>query len=133
MSYKVMIAAAFAAAFLAPPVQAQADSQSKAGEIGKDATIPFANTTGIRDYSPEGDSALLIQDSAGKWYRAKTLGRCQGLDFANGIAFVTSPSGTLDRFSQIRVEGRTCPLTSLVRAEAPASKAKRGKMKDNKD
>lgn len=133
MTYKAIIAAAFVAALPLVPVHAQADSTSKTREIGKNATIAFASTDGIRDYSPDGNSALWIQDSGGKWYRAETLGPCRGLDIATGIGFVTSPSGTLDRFSQIRVEGRTCPLTSLVTSEAPPSKAKRAKLKNNKD
>ncbi len=102
-------------------------------KIGEEASIPFADTTGVRNFRADGDSALYIEDQSGRWYRAETLGTCTGLDFANAIGVVTKGTGTLDKFGQILVDGRTCQLKSLVRAEDPGKKAKAEKAEDSKE
>ncbi len=99
-------------------------------KIGEEASIPFADTTGVRNFRADGDSALYIEDQSGRWYRAETLGTCTGLNFANAIGVVTKGTGTLDKFGQILVDGRTCQLKSLVRAEDPAKAKDKDAAKD---
>jgi len=102
-------------------------------KIGEEARIPFADTTGIRNFRAENDHSLYIEGQTGRWYYAETLGTCTGLDFANRIGFITKGTGTLDRFGQILVDGRTCQLKSLVTAEDPGKAAKAEKAADSKE
>ena len=44
--------------------------------LGVDARIPFAATTGIRNFQADGDDALWIEGQRGEWYRAELFGPC---------------------------------------------------------
>ena len=89
-----------------------------------DASIPFANRGGIRDWQADRTQGLWIQDVHRKWYYAKLLGPCIGLNFATSLGFDTRPLGTFDRFSAIIVprEGR-CVVQSLMPSGPPPTKA----------
>jgi len=102
-------------------------------QIGEEARIPFADTTGIRNFRAENDHALYIEGQTGRWYYAETMGPCAGLNFANKIGFITKGTGTLDKFGQILVDGRTCQLKSLVTAEGPGKAAKAEKADSKED
>jgi Family of unknown function (DUF6491) len=87
------------------------------------ASIPFVQYGGIRDWRADKTRGLWIQDSHRQWYYAKLMGPCFGLDFAQTIAFDTRPMGTFDRSSAIIVphEGR-CQVQSIVQSEPPPRK-----------
>ena len=87
--------------------------------IGVETRIPFADTTGIRNYRADGPHSLWIEDVHGDWFRAEILGPCNGLPFANAVGFVTRGGGTLDKFGQIRVGRDTCQITSLITSDPP--------------
>jgi len=90
------------------------------------ASIPFANNGGIRNWHADRDKGLWIQDSRGKWYYAEFMGgTCRGLNFATTIGFDTLPTGTLDRSTTVVVprEGR-CPLQSVVSSTGPDKRKK---------
>lgn len=126
-------AGVIAALLSAVPAMAAEPQAKPPAKLSKEARIPFADTTGIRNFRAESDRALYIEGQTGKWYYAETLGPCTGLNFANKIGFVTKGTGTLDRFGQILVDGRTCQLKSLVTAEDPGKKAKAEKAEDSKE
>lgn len=90
--------------------------------LGVEASIPFANSIGIRNFQAESNDALMIEDNAGKWYRAEMFAPCTGLNFAEHIGFETRGTNSFDKFSQIVVEGRTCQVKSLVTAAKPLTK-----------
>jgi hypothetical protein len=90
--------------------------------LGVEASIPFANSIGIRNFRAESNDVLMIEDNAGKWYRAEMFAPCTGLNFAEHIGFETRGTNSFDKFSQIVVEGRTCQVKSLVTAAKPLSK-----------
>jgi hypothetical protein len=85
--------------------------------------IPFAKTN-IWNWQVVDDKTVLIQDQSRRWYKATLFGTCFNLPFANKIGFDSSPGGTFDKFSAILVQGRRCQLSSLVKTDAPAKKAK---------
>lgn len=85
--------------------------------------IPFAKTN-IWNWQVVDDKTVLIQDQSRRWYKATLFGNCINLAFANRIGFDSSPSGTFDKFSAILVRGQRCPLSSLVKTDPPAKKAK---------
>lgn len=122
-------AAVLATVLGAAALQARAADPAPAAPTGQpaEATIPFANRGGIDDWHADGDNSLYVKSRAGQWYRAKLMGPCLDLRFANTIGFVTRPGDTFDRFSSIRVRGHDCALTSLVPSDPPPVKARRKK------
>ena len=102
---------------------AEAGDTAESNALTRDASIPFANRGGIRDWQADHDRGLWVQDVHSNWYYAKFLGTCTGLSFAQAIAFDTKPIGTFDRFSAIIVprEGR-CAVQSLLKSGGPPRK-----------
>lgn len=103
-----------------PPAQAPAPQ----------ASIPFANHGGIRNWKADGTRGLWVQDNANRWYYATLLGPCSGLDFAHALLFDTGPDGALDVHSAIRLRdgpsvNQYCPFKSFVASEGPPPKKKR--------
>jgi len=92
--------------------------------LGVEASIPFADTTGVRNFRPDGDRALWIEGSSRQWYRAELFGPCIGLDHALRIGFVTHGTGVLDKFGKVVVDGSRCQITSLVTSAPPPAKKK---------
>ena len=92
--------------------------------LGVEASIPFADSVGIRDFRPDGDKALWIQGQDRQWYRAELMSKCWGLDYALKVGFVTRGVGSLDKFGQILVDGSKCQISSLTTSAPPPVKAK---------
>jgi hypothetical protein len=89
------------------------------------ASIPFANHGGIRDWQADKDRGLWVQDVHGKWYYASLMAPCTGLNFAQTIGFDTRPMGNFDRWSAIIVPryGR-CTVQSFTPSDGPPSRQK---------
>lgn len=92
----------------------------------QEARIPFAKKN-IWNWRVVDDRTVLIQDLGRKWYKATLLGPCINLTFAQRVGFDAGPTDTFDRFSAILVQGRRCPLVSLVGTAAPPKKSKTSK------
>ncbi len=113
-----------ALSLLLPAGAAMAGETQRAGvEEPQQARIHFVNHGAIRDWHPDGTRGLWVQDSHRQWYYAKLMTRCHGLNFADGVGFMTGPAGSFDRFSSVVAEGQWCPVSSLVKSEAPPPKA----------
>jgi len=93
-----------------------------------EASIPFANYGGIRDWQPDRDRGLWVQSVHRKWYYARFMGTCLGLNFATAIGFDTHPLGSFDRWSTVIVPryGR-CTIQSLSLSDGPPKKVKKAK------
>jgi hypothetical protein len=104
-------------------VSAAYGTQNKDGSAAPEASIPFVGHGGIRSWRADGSQGLWVQGSHRKWYYAKFLGRCPGLNFAHTLAFDTTPMGSFDRFSAVIVPdwGR-CQVRSLTPSEGPPRK-----------
>jgi Family of unknown function (DUF6491) len=98
-------------------------------EYGVDASIAFPNHGGIRNFEANEERGLWIEDSQRRWYYAKFIGNCRGIDYANGIAFDTRGSSSFDRFGAIAVNGDYCLIESLVTAEKPLPRKERLKLR----
>ena len=88
------------------------------------ASIPFVNHGGVRNFEAVGRDTLYIEDQHRHWYRAELMGYCPDLDFAQAIGFETRGPDTLDRFGTLIVRGQRCPLKSLVESGPPPKKVK---------
>lgn len=82
-------------------------------------SIPFANRGGIRDWVAVDDATLLIQDNFRKWYRVRLVAPTRHLLHAEGIGFVTGPSGALDNTGSLAVRGQKYPIASVTASEGP--------------
>lgn len=107
-----------AAAIAALPLAAAAEHATKPPQ----ASIPFVNHGGIRDWRADGTDTLYVQDRGRNWYRAELLGPCLDLPFAQAIGFETRGVDRFDRFSTVRVRGERCAVTSLVKSDPPPPK-----------
>jgi hypothetical protein len=116
---KKIVLALLAAAVAAPSLAAPA---ATAPIEAREASIPFVNLRGIRDFRPDGRDAVYLQDRARNWYRAELAGPCYALPWANAIGVDTRGGNSLDRFGTLIVEGERCPVLSLIRSEAPPRK-----------
>jgi Family of unknown function (DUF6491) len=95
-----------------------------------EASIPFANHGGIRDWRADGHRALYVQARNKQWYRAELVGYCQDLPQALSIAFVSEPTGDFDRYSSIVVRGQRCMLKALAESAPPPAKARTTALED---
>ncbi|MCB1692980.1 MAG: hypothetical protein KDI19_09450 [Pseudomonadales bacterium] len=93
-------------------VNANADST-------RPVTIPFVDYGGIRSWEPVGQEAILIEGRNNKWYKATFFSPCIGLSFPLAVGFVTDPSGSVDQFSSILVDGDRCWFKKLEQVPAP--------------
>lgn len=88
-----------------------------------DASIPFVNHGGIRDWRDDGRDAIYLQDQRGQWYRATFMSPCNDLPFANAVGFETRGIDTFDKFGAVIVRGQRCTVTSFVKSAPPPKKA----------
>jgi len=118
MTLKTVLCAALGAAILGVAGPSLATTPSS------EASIPFVNFGGIRDWQADKDQGLWIQDAHRNWYYAKLMGPCFGLNFATAIGFDTRPLDTFDKFSAIIVprEGK-CMVQSLTPSGGPHGNA----------
>lgn len=125
---KILISATFiAGAFTA--CQSLAASPKEWSEYGIEASIPFANHGGIRNFEANGDRGLWIEDRQRRWYYARIIGPCRSLDHATGIGFDTRGASSLDKFGGIYVSGDYCQFESLVTAAKPLPRNERLKLR----
>jgi hypothetical protein len=105
----------------------QAAQAAPRAPLPPQASIPFVNHNGIRDWHAADSRTLYVQDQRRQWYRATLFAPCFDLPFAQAIGFETRGIDTFDRFSTIRVRGERCSVSSLEKSEAPPAKAKRAR------
>ena len=97
-----------------------------------EASIPFADSTGIRDWRGEGDQTVYVQAINRDWYKATLFAPAPDLPFVQALGFETRGTSSFDRFSSIVIGGQTYPLQSLVKIEGdPPKDAHKGKAVDH--
>lgn len=120
---KNVLTALTAVSLLAVPVMAQAapdEEQAPApAEAQKSASIPFADSIGIRDWRADSDDAVYLQDVHGNWYRAELFMPAFDLPFVQFIGIDAGATGTLDKFGAIYVGGERYPFKSFVEVAGP--------------
>jgi hypothetical protein len=116
----VALVGAVTLAAAAPSAQASAKTS-----LPPQASIPFVNHNGIRDWRAADSRTLYVQDQRRQWYRATLFAPCVDLPFAQTIGFETRGIDRFDRFSSIRVRGERCSVSSLELSAPPPPKMKR--------
>lgn len=107
----------------APPEVSEADRDAmKEDARPPQASIPFAQRS-ITNWVPDGRKGVYIR-AQGRWYYARVVQPCIGLDFATAIGFDTGPMSTFDRYSYLLVDGDRCMLNSVHRSTPPPGRAK---------
>jgi len=106
------------------PSVASAKDATPAASRSVEASIPFANHGGIRNWQVTGRDTLYIQDSSNHWYKASLMGPCLNLPFAETLGFKSNPDGSFDRFSSVFTGHQQCQLTSLTASAPPVSARK---------
>ena len=81
--------------------------------------IDFADLGGIRSFRPDGDVGIYIEGRNQQWYHAGFFRRCPELKFNESIGFVVEPTGQLNRFSSILVDGDRCYFRSFEPVPEP--------------
>lgn len=83
------------------------------------AAFPLEVRHPIRDWMPDGDRGLFVEDRNMNWYHASLAGECPDLDSKDKIAFVSVDGGMFDRSSSIEVGARQCQVSSVVATARP--------------
>lgn len=97
-------------------------------QIGKETSIPFVRSQNLYNFETDGDRGAWLQDQRRRWYYARMLGPCLGLNVATMIGVDTRFNGdSLDRTGTLLVDGQRCPIDSLTPSAGPVPKP--GKLK----
>lgn len=127
--FGLALAAATPATAPAPATNAKLDAKIADEAAGKkpEASIPFADHGGIRDWRAVDRDTLLVEGTGGKWYRVELMSGCFDLPFADRVGFKSNPSGDFDRFSSVLVRGQRCAVKSVTETAPPPKHAKKPK------
>ncbi len=83
------------------------------------ASIAFAATDGIRNWTAVGDQTLYFQDRRGDWYRAELSGPSYDLAASPTIAIKADVTGRLDRWGAVYIRGIRYDFRSFEKAPGP--------------
>jgi hypothetical protein len=85
------------------------------------AATPFVDRIEMRDWLADGERGIWIQMGSLKWFYARLMGRCLGLDSTNSLVFGTRASGSMNRMTSVVVPGgRRCIVQSFAPSAGPA-------------
>jgi hypothetical protein len=113
-----LLAGAAQGASAAEPADAAAIPDSPSPNV--EPSIPFADHGGIFDWRADGRRGIWLQDPGRNWYYGTFMTQCNGLQFADAVAFKTNPSGSFDHWGTVLVHNEVpCHLASFTRSEGP--------------
>lgn len=113
-----------AASILASPAVAASPAAAQSHKSAQNASIPFANLGGIRDWRADSDNAVYFQDVHGNWYRAELFMPAYDLPFVQFIGIDANPNGSLDKFGAIYVDGQRYPFRSFAEVSDPTHRVR---------
>ena len=86
---------------------------------GTETTIPLLYPERLRDFEPDGDRAVYVQDMRRRWYRVELNRPCYALPFVDTIAVRSRFSYTLDRNDDLIADGERCAVQRITTSAAP--------------
>jgi hypothetical protein len=123
---KAVIGAALGTLLIVAPLAGNAATVPPAGF--SEASIPFADHNGVRDWRADGSKGMWILAANGGWYYASFSSQCTTLPVVIGISFVPDWNGALSRWSSIRLDHNDrCFFRSLQPSDAPPKKGETDK------
>jgi hypothetical protein len=127
MKREMILMASLALVAAAPLPAMAADEPVQAATIAAEAplpeaSIPFANSGGIRDWKDGEDGVVYFQDRQRKWYRAELQTPATGIGFVQFIGVEAGPTGSLDRWSMLSIDGQRYAIRSFTRLEGEPPK-----------
>ena len=101
-------------------------TKEASGAAASEASIPFVQYGGIRNWKADRNHGLWIQDARRNWYYAKFIIAASASTLPMSLGFDARPMGTFDRFSSVLVPHgrRRCVVRSVVASEGPPRKHK---------
>jgi len=93
-----------------------------------ETSIPFVNMNqSIHGWQADGQTGIWIQDARDKWYYAKLLAPCAGLEFTARLGFVPKTTNSLDKFGAVVMpDSKSCQIASLTASDEPPKEKKAG-------
>jgi hypothetical protein len=93
-----------------------------------ETSIPFVNMNqSIHGWQADGQTGLWIQDARDKWYYAKLLAPCSGLEFTARLGFEPKTTNSLDKFGAVVMpDSKRCQIGSLTASDEPPKEKKAG-------
>lgn len=90
---------------LLPLLALAASALARQAPIGTETVIPFASGGNLREWQRGGPQSdvLYVRDRTEQWYKVTLTGPCRFDRPQDTLSYTTDPTGTFDRFSQIRV------------------------------
>ena len=83
----------------------------------------FVNRADMRDWLADGEHGLWIQAGNLRWFYARFVGICRGVNSTNSLAFDTRASDNIDQKSAVIVPGGTrCRVQWLAPSSGPPNK-----------
>lgn len=123
-----LVAAASFAIADTPAPAAAADTKTDAPAytiLERDVSVPFAARV-INGFRVGTDKSLILDGPGGKWYRVQLDSFCRrDLPWEESIGIDSHPTGSLDKFGTILIDGRRCRIESLDRIADPRPSARR--------
>lgn len=95
--------------------------------VGTPTTIPLLAPERIRDFEPDGDEAVYLQDMRFRWYRVTLNRPCRALRFVDAIAVRSHFTHALDRNDDVVADGERCTIGRIVTSAAPQRERDRPK------
>jgi len=93
---------------------------TEAGPTTAATRTAVVNRTEMINWLADGELGLWIQTVSLKWFYARFIAVCHGVDSTNSIIFDTGGSGHIDRTSSVMVPGTgRCRLHHLVPSGGP--------------
>ncbi|WP_425228769.1 DUF6491 family protein [Sphingomonas sp.] len=104
---------------------AAAPHRAPADASGIETTIPLLAPERIRDFEPDGDRAVYVQDMRFRWYRVELNRPCRPLPFVTTIAVRSRFTYALDRSDDVIADGERCAIERITTSAAPVREHRR--------
>jgi hypothetical protein len=107
------------------PVWAEAKVTPHAVPLGTETTIPLLYPERLRDFEPDGDRAVFVQDMRFRWYHLDLNRPCRSLRFIDTIGVRSRFTYALDRNDDVVADGERCTIARIVASGPPVRDADR--------
>ena len=116
---------------LATTATAQGRTTPHVVPIGAETTIPLLYPERLRDFEPDGDRAVFVQDMRFRWYHLDLNRPCRALRFVDAIGVRSRFTYALDRNDDVVAGDERCTIARIVASNPPVRDADRKRRRTN--